>query len=76
MVICVILEIKIPINKSPCSPSGIANKLGLVLHLCDCRLNRTGGTDQQKRRSPNVVAEKQPVGCSDCMLLGGVRLGS
>lgn len=32
MVICVILEIKIPINKSPCSPSGIANKLGLVLH--------------------------------------------
>lgn len=32
MVICVILEIKIPINKSPCSPPGIANKLGLVLH--------------------------------------------
>lgn len=37
MVICVILEIKMPINKSPCSPPGIANKLGLVLHLYDVR---------------------------------------
>lgn len=44
MVICVILEIKIPINKSPCSPPGMANKLGLVLHLYD-KMQRPNGMD-------------------------------
>ena len=38
-----VLQIKLPINKSPCSPAGIANKLGLVLRLCDA--SRPTGLD-------------------------------